>query len=91
VAPLAVLVEYAAPLLRLGGTFIAWKAVPSDAEVAAGSFAAAEIGLEPLQPIPVQPYQGARALHLYLYSKVQETPQRFPRRPGIAAKRPLGA
>src|SRR3954447_1283358 len=46
VAPLAVLAEYAAPLLRLGGTFIAWKGAPGADEVTAGARAAAELGLE---------------------------------------------
>ena len=91
VASLPVLVEYAAPLLRLGGLLIAWKGAPDPAEVAAGSAAAAELGLEPLEPRPVAPYEGAQRLTLYLYSKVRETPSAFPRRPGIARKRPLGA
>jgi 16S rRNA (guanine527-N7)-methyltransferase len=91
VAPLAVLVEYAAPLLRRDGTFVAWKGSPSKDEVAAGEAAAAELGLEAVGPVPVTPYEGAHSLHLHLYSKVRETPARFPRRPGMAAKRPLGA
>jgi 16S rRNA (guanine527-N7)-methyltransferase len=91
VAPLAILVEYGAPLLRVGGTFIAWKGRPDGAEIAAGAAAAAAIGLRPLDPLPVTPFEGARDLHLYLYSKVGDTPTRFPRRPGLAAKRPLSA
>jgi 16S rRNA (guanine527-N7)-methyltransferase len=91
VAPLAVLVEYAAPLLVLGGTFVAWKGAVSPDERASGAAAATEIGLDPLEPMTVAPYSGARDLHLHLYSKVRDTPGRFPRKPGIAAKRPLGA
>jgi len=91
VAPLAVLVEYAAPLLRRGGTLIAWKGSPDADEVEAGSIAAAEVGLEACEPLAVTPYSGARDLHLYLYSKVRDTPAKFPRRPGMPAKRPLGA
>lgn len=91
VAPLAVLAEYAAPLLRLGGSFVAWKGARGLAEENAAATAAAELGLEQLEVVPVTPYPGARDLHLHLYSKVRETPPRFPRRPGIAAKRPLGA
>ena len=30
VAPLGVLLEYAAPLLRAGGTFVAWKGAPDE-------------------------------------------------------------
>jgi 16S rRNA (guanine527-N7)-methyltransferase len=91
VAPLSVLVEYAAPLLVRGGTFVAWKGSPDHEEVAAGNVAAAELGLEPLDLVAVAPFEGARNLHLYLYSKVRETPSKYPRRPGMAAKRPLGA
>jgi 16S rRNA (guanine527-N7)-methyltransferase len=91
VAPLAVLTEYAAPLLALGGTFVAWKGSPAADEVAAGHAAAAELGLDPLDPLQVTPFTGARDLHLYLYSKVRDTPPKFPRRPGMAAKRPLDA
>jgi 16S rRNA (guanine527-N7)-methyltransferase len=91
VAPLAVLAEYAAPLLAVGGTFVAWKGAPDHDELAAGERAACELGLEALDVLPVVPYEGARDLTLHLYSKVRETPPRFPRRPGMAGKRPLGA
>ena len=91
VAPLPVLAEYAAPLLRIGGTFVAWKGSPEAAEVERGNAAAVEIGLEPLDPLRAEPFEGARGLSLYLYSKVRETPPNLPRRPGMAAKRPLGA
>jgi 16S rRNA (guanine527-N7)-methyltransferase len=75
----------------VGGWFVAWKGARDlDAEAAAAS-AADDLGLEPHDPVAVIPFEGARDLHLHLYSKVRETPDRFPRRPGIAAKRPLGA
>lgn len=89
VAPLAVLVEYAAPLLRAGGTFVAWKARRDEAEERAGSDAAAMLGLEPGETVAVAPRPGAAHRTLYVYSKVRPTPPRFPRRPGIARKRPL--
>ena len=91
VGPLAVLAEYAAPLLRVGGTLVAWKAAVEAHEDAAGRAAARELGLEVAPPLAVTPYAGARRLHLYLYSKVRETPPRFPRKAGLARKRPLGA
>jgi 16S rRNA (guanine527-N7)-methyltransferase len=90
VAPLAVLVEYAAPLLRLGGTFIAWKGARDWAEERAGAAAAEIVGLRPTAVLKVDPFAGARDLNLHLYLKDRETPNRFPRRPGAAAKRPLG-
>ena len=91
VAPLAVLVEYAAPLLIVGGAFVAWKGAVDRDELDAAGRAARELGLEVLPAVRVTPYPGARDLHLYLYSKVRETPSRYPRKAGLAAKRPLGA
>lgn len=88
--PLEVVVEYAAPLLMLGGALVVWRGRrDSDAEAAAAR-AAAEVGLMPGEIVPVQPFLGAEHRHLYLMSKVTSTPRGFPRRPGMAAKRPLG-
>jgi len=89
-ASLAVLVEYAAPLLRAGGALVAWKGARDPAEEAAGEAAAREAGLERGDVVPVTPYEGSRSRHLHLYLKVRSTPERFPRRPGVAARRPLG-
>jgi 16S rRNA (guanine527-N7)-methyltransferase len=90
-APLAVLVEYAAPLLAVGGALVAWKGARDRAEEADGGAAAAALGMGELQARPVAPFQGARDRHLYLSSKVSPTPPEYPRRPGIARKRPLRA
>ena len=91
VAPLAVLVEYAAPLLALGGTLVAWKGAPASAEVRDGRAAAARVGLEVGEVVPVEPFAGSERRTLHLYSKASETPPGYPRRPGIARKRPLSA
>ncbi|MEA2420084.1 MAG: rRNA (guanine527-N7)-methyltransferase [Thermoleophilaceae bacterium] len=91
VAPLAVLVEYAAPLLALGGTDVAWKGRRVAQEERDGLAAAAATGLELREVRPVQPWNGAERLHLHLYVKVASTPNRYPRRPGMASKRPLRA
>jgi 16S rRNA (guanine527-N7)-methyltransferase len=89
VAPLAVLVEYAAPLLRVGGTLVAWKGQPTADEVRCGDAAAAVVGLERAEAIVLPARPGADRRTLYVYSKVRETPARFPRRAGMARKRPL--
>lgn len=88
--PLEVVVEYAAPLLELGGTLVVWRGRRDPEAEAAAARAAAEVGLEPVEIVPVQPYTGARSRHLHLMSKVTATPPGFPRRPGVAVKRPLG-
>lgn len=89
VAPLNVLVEYAAPLLRVGGTLVAWKGHPDADEVRDGVAAADAVGLEPGDPVVLAPRPGADRRTLYVYSKLRETPSGFPRRPGMARKRPL--
>jgi chromosome partitioning protein len=90
-APLDVLVEYAAPLLVEGGSLVAWKGRRNAAEEAAGARAARALGLEPAEVRRVQPWAGARDHHLHVYAKVRPTPTGFPRRPGVARKRPLGS
>ena len=88
---LPVLAEYAAPLLRIGGALIAWKGARDPEEEQAGARAAEALGLDARPPFPVRPYKGSRERNLYLYVKTGPTPERFPRRPGMASKRPLGA
>jgi len=93
-APLNVIVEYAAPLLVEGGTFVAWKGRRDPSAEADGVAAADIVGLEPADsdPIPVETsIHGADARHLYVYLKVRDTPDEFPRREGMARKRPLQA
>lgn len=88
-AALPVLAEYAAPLLEPGGVLVAWKGARDQAEEAAGARAAAELGLEPVEVRGVRPFTAARNRHLHVYSKVGPTPERYPRRPGMARKRPI--
>lgn len=89
VASLAVLVEYAAPLLRVGGVLVAWKGARDAQEDRAGDAAAAVLGLEPRGVRAATPFAGARDRHLHVYEKVAPTPPGYPRRPGMARKRPL--
>jgi 16S rRNA (guanine527-N7)-methyltransferase len=88
-AALPVLAEYAAPLLREGGSLVAWKGRRDPGDEADGAAAARELGLEVVEVRRVEPWPGARDRHLHLMSKVGQTPARYPRRPGMAAKRPL--
>jgi 16S rRNA (guanine527-N7)-methyltransferase len=87
--PLPAVVEYAAPLLRLGGALVAWRGRRDVAAERLAEAAASELGLEVADPIRVRPYSGARHRYLHLMSKVRPTPDRYPRRPGLAVKRPL--
>lgn len=90
VASLEVTAEYAAPLLAVGGTLVVWRGRRSAEAEAAAARAGAELGMKGPRVESVHPYPGAQHRHLYLMSKVKPTPSRFPRRPGMALKRPLG-
>jgi 16S rRNA (guanine527-N7)-methyltransferase len=90
-ASLPVILEYAAPLLEDGGWLVAWKGAVSDEEARAGAAAAEILGLERAPVVHVVPFPGARDHTLHPFRKIAPTPERFPRRVGMAAKRPLGA
>ena len=85
-----VVAEYAAPLLRRGGSLVIWRGQRDPAAEAAGERAAAQLGLHVQETRRVAPYAGAEHRYLHVMSKVRDTPPRFPRRPGMAQKRPLG-
>lgn len=89
VAGLATLLEYALPLLRLGGTFVAYKGQEVEEEIEAAGAALDVLGgrLAQVRPVSLPGLEGPR--HLVVVGKVAPTPERYPRRPGRPAKRPL--
>lgn len=87
--PLATTVELAAPLVAPGGTLVVWRAGRNRHEEAAAARACDQLGLAPGPVTPVSPFAGVER-HLHEFRKISATPRRFPRRPGRAAKRPLG-
>jgi 16S rRNA (guanine527-N7)-methyltransferase len=89
VAKLVVTAEYAAPLLRVGGSLVAWAGRRSRADETAAAQGGRELGMEGPDVLRVEPFPEAEYRHLYVMSKVKATPSRFPRRPGAALKRPL--
>lgn len=90
VAALAVLLEYAAPLLTPGGVLVAWKGARDATEEQAAQVAAERLRMAVREVKRVVPFEGAQNRHLHVYEKVGPTPEGFPRRPGMARKRPLG-
>lgn len=89
-APQPVVLEYAAPLLRLAGVLVDWRGRREPDAEEAGLRAAAELGLGRTQMQAVHPLPGATDRHLHVFVKTRHTPARFPRRAGMARKRPLG-
>jgi 16S rRNA (guanine527-N7)-methyltransferase len=88
-APAPVVLEYAAPLLARGGALVDWRGRRDAEQEQAALAAAGQLGLQRVEIRSVHPFEGARDRHLHVYLKVQETPDRFPRRAGVARKRPL--
>lgn len=81
-APPPVALELCLPLVRSGGTVILWMGmVPLEplAQVC-GELSAAIAGAEPVSDTH----------QLLVVDKLGDTPERYPRRAGMAAKRPLG-
>jgi 16S rRNA (guanine527-N7)-methyltransferase len=89
-APQPVVLEYAAPLLRLGGALVDWRGRRDAEEERAASAAAEALGLRRREIRRVQPFAQARDRHVHVFAKRADTPARYPRRAGIARKRPLG-
>jgi 16S rRNA (guanine527-N7)-methyltransferase len=89
VAELRVLAEYLLPFCRLGGFMLAQKGEKAAAETAAAATTIRQLGGgEPqLHPLALP---GKPDVHfLVLVEKCAPTPETYPRRPGLAAKRPL--
>jgi 16S rRNA (guanine527-N7)-methyltransferase len=70
---------------------VAWKGAVAESESTAAVRAAAQLGLEREEVVRSEPYAGSVAHHLHVYRKVALTPPEYPRRAGVARKRPLGA
>jgi 16S rRNA (guanine527-N7)-methyltransferase len=89
VAPLPILAELALPFLRLGGWLVTPKGSGAAREVEEAASAIALCGgcAEGVERLVVP--ETSLAPTLVLVRKAALTPGRFPRRPGIPAKRPL--
>lgn len=90
VADLAVLAEYALPLLRLGGRFVAQKGTAPEEELATAKEALETLGGAHRDTLLYRLPGFDEPLHLVVIEKVAETPEKYPRRPGMPEKRPLG-
>lgn len=92
VSSLSVVAEYCVPLIRLGGQVIAMKGRITDAELEEGKHAASLLGARVVEvvTVPLLPEVRAEERCLVVLEKVRETPAQYPRKPGIARKRPLG-
>jgi 16S rRNA (guanine527-N7)-methyltransferase len=89
VARLPVLLEYCLPFVRLNGFVLAMKAGNLADELVEGARAATELGgtLRDVAPTTVPGLDGHVLVRI---DKTGDTPEKYPRRPGVPTKRPLG-
>jgi len=89
VASLPTLVELALPFCALGGSFIAQKKGAIDEEVSRANRGIKLLGgnLREVKRVDLDDFADER--YLVVIDKVLPTPPRYPRRPGMPAKRPL--
>jgi 16S rRNA (guanine527-N7)-methyltransferase len=92
VARLSVVAEYSVPLLATGGRVLAMKGRLELEELEEGSRAADALGARVVETVevPMLPEVGEKERKLVILEKIGETPARYPRRSGVAARRPLG-
>jgi 16S rRNA (guanine527-N7)-methyltransferase len=87
---LAVLAEYASPLLRRDGVLVAWKGARGGAEEREAIAANESLAMSLEEVRRVEPFEGAENRHLVVMRKTGPTPAGLPRRAGMARKRPYG-
>ena len=83
VASLSALCEYCLPLVKVGGIFAAYKEEKVENEVDEAENAIATLGgkLREIKKFPMR--------SLIIIDKIKATPSKFPRRAGMAKKKPL--
>lgn len=89
VANLPVLVEFLLPLVRIGGAVVAQKGASGPAEAHASENAIRVLGGRLRQLMRVDLPGVAEERYLVVIDKVAATPPNYPRRVGLAAKKPL--
>jgi len=89
VSRLTILAEYLLPLVRVGGHALAQKGSGAKTEVQEAEEAISILGGGPPELIPVQLPGRDEPSFLVVIEKIKATPDRFPRRVGVPAKRPL--
>ncbi len=85
-APMRVLVELCLPFIRIGGRLLAQKTEKEDVDAAAHALEV--LGGSPPQSFAA-PSAARRGGTIVVVSKLRPTPDRYPRRPGAPARRPL--
>jgi 16S rRNA (guanine527-N7)-methyltransferase len=89
VAATAVLLELAIPFCQMGGWFIAYKSSNYQQEVVDAKNATEILGTGLRQEFYYELPEALGSRALLFFQKDKQTPERYPRRPGLPGKRPL--
>jgi len=89
VALLPALVELTLPFCQVGGRFIAQKKGDIDKEIDRAEKAIATLGgkLDQIKKMELDEFDDAR--YLVIIDKIYQTPNKYPRRPGVPKRRPI--
>ena len=89
VARLAVLSELCLPAAKVGGEFIAYKALAAPEELHDATKAIAKLGGQVRQTVKLTLPGTDDERNIILIDKTAPTPQKYPRRPGLPNKKPI--
>jgi 16S rRNA (guanine527-N7)-methyltransferase len=89
VARLETLVEYLLPFVRIGGQVLMQKGRQAEMEMGDAANGIALLGGGTPRLMPIQTAGQEEYSYLVLIEKIKATPEKYPRRAGIPAKRPL--
>ncbi|OGJ59418.1 16S rRNA (guanine(527)-N(7))-methyltransferase RsmG [Candidatus Peribacteria bacterium RIFCSPHIGHO2_01_FULL_55_13] len=89
VAETAILLEYCAPFVKVGGKILLWKSMDIDEEISSASGAEAKLHLQRKSPIIYELGNDWGQRQILIYEKIKATPKEYPRSVGSAKKHPL--
>lgn len=89
VAEINLLSEYTLPFVKVGGKCIPYKSLQINDEIENGSNAISILGGEIERVVEIEINGTDLYRNLLLINKIESTPSKYPRRPGIPKKKPL--
>lgn len=89
VAPLEVIIEYAAPFLKNDGKLVAYKSELDSEELESGLLVADALGFDIVSRETFLLPQGLGKREVLVFQSVRESSVKLPRRNGLARKKPL--
>jgi 16S rRNA (guanine527-N7)-methyltransferase len=89
VAPLNILVEFCLPFVRIGGYFLSLKGPEVQEEIMQAQIAISALGGSLKRTSSFSLPVSGDPRSLVLIEKIKDTPEKYPRRPGIPEKKPL--